>query len=52
VSIRILAFTLWWVDLGWMPGAHQAALSLPFSAGRGEENKMERKSWVKIKAVY
>ena len=25
---------LWWVDLGWTPGAHQAALSLPSSAGQ------------------
>ena len=25
-----MCVTRWWVDLGWMPGAHQAALSLPF----------------------
>jgi len=43
---------LWWVDLGWMPGAHQATLSLTSSARRGGGgNKMGRNSWVKIKAV-
>ena len=33
---------LWWVDLDWTPGAHQAALSLPFSAGQGEKNYNKR----------
>jgi len=28
---------VWWVDPGWTPGAHQAAPSLPSSAGRGRE---------------
>lgn len=28
---------LWWVDPGWLPGAHPAALSLPSSAGQGGE---------------
>lgn len=34
--------TLWWLDLGWAPGAHQATLSFPSSAGQGRgENKIE-----------
>jgi len=40
---------LWWVDLGWMPGVHQAALSLPFLAGLGRENIMQG-LWVEIRA--
>lgn len=32
---------MWWVDLDWIPVAHQTALSLTSSAGEGEENKME-----------
>jgi len=28
---------MWWVELGWMPGAHQTALSLHFlNRSRGE----------------
>lgn len=44
---------VWWVDLAWTPGAHKAALSLCSSAGWGQggENKTEKISWVKIKAV-
>jgi len=30
-----LQITVWWLDLDWMPGAHQAPLSLPSSAGKG-----------------
>lgn len=29
-------FTLWWVHLCWTPGAHQAILSCPSSAGQGD----------------
>lgn len=32
---------LWWVDLGWAPGAHQAARSLPFPVEQGRENQMK-----------
>jgi len=34
---------LWRVDLGWMPGAHQAAPSIPCSAGQGGEKKRWKK---------
>jgi len=37
-----------WIDLGWKPGAHQATLSLPSSAGQREKN-MSECSWVKIR---
>lgn len=40
---------LWGVDLGWAPGAHQAALSLPFPVGQGRENEMENDLYVEIK---
>jgi len=33
---------LWQVDLGWLPDAHPAALSLPLLNRTGEENKMEK----------
>ena len=34
---------LWWVDLGWPPGAHQEGLSLPFhQQDRGR--KIQRKA--------
>lgn len=34
---------VWQVDLGWMPGAHQAVLSLSIPAGQGRENKMGKR---------
>ena len=37
---------MWRVDLGWTPGAHQAALSLPSSAGQGEEKTRRKKTLV------
>jgi len=33
---------LWWVDPGWMPGAHQAALSLPLLSWTEERKPNER----------
>jgi len=44
-------FHLWWVDVGWMPGVHKAALPLPSLAGWGEKIKWKNTSGVKIKAV-
>jgi len=38
---------LWWADLGLPPGAHQAALSLPFLNRTGGEN-VTKSSWVEI----
>lgn len=36
---------LWWDDTGWLPGAHQATLLLPFStAWGGGENMIEMHS--------
>lgn len=64
--LLITKLAFWWVDLGWMQGAQQTALSLPPSAGQGgvaietffclsphigEENKMEKTSWDKIKSL-
>lgn len=39
-------------DLGWMPGAHQASLSLPFPVGheRGKKDGKQLVGW--DKAVY
>lgn len=38
-----IAADVWWVDLGWLPAAHQAALiTPPPSAGRGGKNMMRR----------
>lgn len=34
---------LWWIDLCWMPGAHQAPVLLPFTGGQGREDIM--KGW-------
>jgi len=31
-----IPFLMWWVDLGWLPDAHQAALSLPLNWTGGE----------------
>jgi len=39
---------MWWVDPGWMPGAHQATLPPPFTAEQGTENIMKG-SWVEIR---
>lgn len=39
----------WWVDLGWMPGAHRAALSLPLLSLTQRENKMENNSQGEIR---
>ena len=36
---------LWWVDLGWMPGAHHATLSLPLLNRTGTEN-MTKGLWI------
>jgi len=33
--------TVWWGDLDWLPGAWQAAVSLPLLSATGEENKMK-----------
>lgn len=33
-----LAVALWWADLGWMPGIHQASLSLLLSRSKGKQN--------------
>jgi len=33
---------LWWVDLGWLPNAHPAALALPLLSRTGGENKMQK----------
>ena len=33
---------LYWVDVGWLPGAHQAALSLPLFNKTGRENTMKK----------
>jgi len=34
---------LWWVELGWTPGAHQSCSVTPTSsAGQGRENIMKR----------
>jgi len=39
---------VWWVDLGWLLGAHPAALSLPLlSRTRGEN--IVRSSWVEMR---
>lgn len=32
---------LWWGDLGWLPGAHPAALTPPPKTGQGGEKKMK-----------
>lgn len=34
-------FRTWWVIAGWLPGACQAALSLPILNRTGRENKMK-----------
>lgn len=39
---------LWWADPGWMPGTHQAALSLLSSAGQGKGNRTKG-SWAGIR---
>lgn len=36
-----------WADLGWLPGAHNASLSLPLFRMLGGE----KKTWIEIKAV-
>lgn len=41
LSKKFLSQALWWVDPGWLSGAHQRALSLPFSA-RQERKYNER----------
>jgi len=33
---------VWWVDLGWMPGTHQATLSLPLLSWTGERKRNKR----------
>lgn len=50
LKLKIFCNILWWVDLGWPPGTHQAALSLPLLSGKGGENKMKN-ARVKIKAI-
>jgi len=37
----VLGRLLWWADLGWLPDAHAAALSLPLLNRTGGENKMD-----------
>lgn len=32
----------WWVNLGWLPNVHQAAISLPLFNRRRRENKMKK----------
>ena len=39
---------VWWVDLGWLPGAHPAAVSLPLLSRTGGENMM-KSLWVEIR---
>lgn len=34
-------YSLWWIECGWPPGAHHAALSLPLLNRRGE-NTIEK----------
>lgn len=41
----------WWVDLGWMPGAHRATLSLPLLSLTQRENKMENNSQGEIRQL-
>lgn len=42
----------WWVDLQWLPHAHQATPLLPPQQGRGEENDVKINSQVKIKVIH
>lgn len=50
--VELIHVRVWWVDLGLTPVAYQATLSLPSSTGQGGgENKMEKTSWIKKKAV-
>lgn len=51
VFVEILHVHLWWAGLGWTPGARQATLLLTFSADWGVESKLQKISWVNIKAV-
>ena len=42
-KMELLLGTLWWVDAGWMPGAHQSrSITPPPQLDRGE--KIERKA--------
>ena len=43
LSVEV-SWLVWWVDLGWMPDAHQAALSFPSSAGQEGEKIDEKKT--------
>ena len=40
-----ISWSVWWVDFGWLPGAHQAALSLPHVVGR----KCSKGLWAKLR---
>ena len=33
---------MWWVNLGWLPGAHQAAPSFSLLSRAGGENEMKK----------
>ena len=33
---------MWWADLGWLPGAHPAALSLALISRTRRENKIKK----------
>lgn len=43
---------LWWVDLGWLPHAEEAALSLPLLNSKKSENaKNELVEWHKDREI-
>jgi len=47
MSLNLDFMQLWWVDLGWMPGAHQSrSICPPLQLDRGEKMKG---SWVEIR---
>lgn len=53
VFVEISHLHLWWVGLGWPPGAHQATLyHSPSQQNGGIKSKLQKTSWVNIKEVY
>lgn len=46
VTKSVLRKAVWWVDPGWVPGAHQAALSLSFLSRTEREKIRQQKSLV------
>jgi len=48
INNQALTLVVLWVDLGWLPGAHQDTLSLPLLNRTGGKNTTNS-SWVRIR---